>query len=540
MVGIAVGLMLCVPAAPVPAQPPVAAPKADRAKAQEFATLVYRTGENVAARFVTPAEMRDLAGGAIRGLYEECNLAVPDRVSQALRGAATARDLADVLTDVRLLLADQPALRGPRALFAAINGFRHATDPSCVLTNPRTNSFASIDMDFGIGIELEGVTSQAWMLYQVEYKTARGQYPPTGWMEGRPRPEDVSVPVGVPWRIRRVVPDSPAQKAGLKPGDAITHFNGTAIAADTTAALFAQLAFPAQMFDPQTGLPKPVDRTLTLRRDGGKPFTVSVSSTPYTPTSAFGVIRTAEDKWDCMLDRTHKIGYIRLSTTEMGVDEKVAEMLAELDRRGCRGLILDLRWCGGGYIDPGLKVAGMLLPEGAVLAHMKYRNTPTANNDRIRRNDFTDVPTRYTRLPVAALIGPDGSGGELMASALRDNDRCVLIGQRTPGRGAIQNRIENVFGGLSFRITVGESFRASGKPRQRKPDSGPLDDWGVKPDEGLEVPVTRDKLAELRKWADLHSLRPAGSNEALDFDDPNDDPHRLKALDYLRKKLDKK
>jgi C-terminal processing protease CtpA/Prc len=128
----------------------------------------------------------------------------------------------------------------------------------------------------------------------------------------------------------------------------------------------------------------------------------------------------------------------------------------------------------------------------------------------------------------------------LIASALRDNDRCVLLGQRTAGRATIQNIVDGGFGGLSFKVTVGESFRPNGKPRQRKPDSGPHDDWGLKPDEGLEVPVTRDKMAEMRKWAELHSLRPAGSNEALDFDDPADDPHRLKALDYLRKKLDKK
>jgi S1-C subfamily serine protease len=65
------------------------------------------------------------------------------------------------------------------------------------------------------------------MLYQVEYRTERGQYPSAGWLEKVPALTDVAPPVGVPWRVRRVVPESPAQKAGIKPGDAITHFNGT-------------------------------------------------------------------------------------------------------------------------------------------------------------------------------------------------------------------------------------------------------------------------------------------------------------------------
>ena len=541
MVGMAaVGLMLVAPAAPVPAQPPVPAPKADRFKAQEFARIVYTTGEAVAGRYAQSLEMKDLIDGAVRGLYEECGRTVPDRVHRAVRGTTGATELVDVLTDVRLLLANQPALRGPRALYAAINGFKHATDPNSQLVSPRANTFASIDMDFGIGIELDGVSAAGWMLYQVEYKTALGHYQPAGWLDPRPRPEDVTAPAGVPWRIKRVIPESPAQKAGLKPDDVITHFNGAELTADNANKLFAEFAFPAQMFDPTTGLPKPPDRGLTLRRAGGKPFTVNVRGRPYTPASAFGVVRTAEDKWDCVLDRQYKIGYIRLGAIETSLDERVAEMLADLEKKNCRALILDLRWCPGGYIDPGVRIAGMFLPENVILAQMKYRNPTEPGNERDLRNTFTDI-TRYTKYPIVVLVGNETTGGgELIASALRDNDRCVLMGQRTVGKAAIQNIVEGGFGGLSFKVTIGESFRPNGKPRLRKPNSGPNDEWGVKPDEGLEVPVTLDKSVELRKWAELHSLRPADSNEALDFDDPDKDPYRVKALDYLRKKLGKK
>jgi C-terminal processing protease CtpA/Prc len=139
-----------------------------------------------------------------------------------------------------------------------------------------------------------------------------------------------------------------------------------------------------------------------------------------------------------------------------------------------------------------------------------------------------------------ALVGNETiGGGELIAAALRDNDRCVLMGQRTAGRASIQNIVDGGFGGLQFKVTTGESFRPNGKPRHRKPDSGPNDEWGLRPDAGLEVPVTKDKSAELRRWADLHALRPADSDEALDFDDPDKDPYRVMALDYLRKKIGK-
>jgi C-terminal processing protease CtpA/Prc len=534
----AFGLVLAAPAAPVPAQPPVPAPKAERWKAQEFARIVYQAGDQVAQRYYKDVSMKDLVAAAVRGMYEECNLTVPDRVEQAVRNAASATELVEALADVRLLLANQAALRGPRALFAAINGFKYATDPACQLVAPRANTFASAEMDFGVGIELEGVSGKPWMLYQVEYRTERGQYPSTGWLEKVPALADVAPPVGVPWRVRRVVPESPAQKAGVRPGDIITHFNGTEITGGSINKLFLQFAFPAQMIDPQTGLPIPPDRTLTFRRGSGKPFSVSLKGTRYTPMSAFGVIRSAEDKWDCMLDRKSKIGYIRIGAIETNLDEKVGEMLAELQRRGCRAMILDLRWCPGGYVDPGVKIAGMFLPNNAVIAQMKYRHPNQPGNRPDLRNNFG--VSKYTAWPLVVLVGQETTGGgELIAAALRDNDRCVLMGQRTVGRASIQNIVDGGFGGLQFKVTIGESFRPNGKPRQRHPDSGPNDEWGLRPDEGLEVPVTLDKSKELRRWAELQALRPFGSDEALDFDDPDKDPYRVKALHYLRKKLSK-
>ena len=112
-----------------------------------------------------------------------------------------------------------------------------------------------------------------------------------------------------------------------------------------------------------------------------------------------------------------------------------------------------------------------------------------------------------------------------------------MIGQSTFGRATIQNSLPVEFGNLQYRITVGTSLRPNGKNRQRTPDSQPTDDWGIRPDEGLEVPITADKSAELRRQADLHGLRPADSREALPFDDPAEDPFRLEALKYLRLKL---
>jgi carboxyl-terminal processing protease len=236
-----------------------------------------------------------------------------------------------------------------------------------------------------------------------------------------------------------------------------------------------------------------------------------------------------------MLDRQSKIGYIRLGAIETELETRVGEMMADLAKKGCRALILDLRWCPGGYVQPGTQIAGMFLPDGSVISKMAFANSASG-----RGGDLMAPPGggQYAKLPLVLLVGNETTGGgELIASALRDNDRCVVIGQRTFGRATIQNVIDAGFAGLQYRITVGTSLRPNGKNRHRSAESQPTDDWGVRPDEGLEVPVTVDKSTELRRQAELHGLRPAGSREALPFDDHAGDPYRLEALKYLRAKL---
>lgn len=561
MVGLAgVGLLLLTPAAPVPAPAPRPASTAiDRTQAAQFAQMVYHTALQVVSQYGNwPADPDDdnrtafsrvkkLLAGSIRGLYEEAGVPVPDGVIKATLGAETTPEAITHLADARVTLGNTPALAGPRSLFAAINGFRHATDPYCVLAGSGVNRAISFELDFDVGVELDGATGQRLNVYRVERGVAAGQFPATGMFGPLPKLEDVPAPANYPWRVKKVIPGSPAQRAGVKPGDVVTHVNDTEISPENANRQFGLLAFPARGFDPMTGRPVPLRRTFKLRR-AGEPVAIALETQDYAPETVFGVMRTAPDRWDCMLDRDYKIGYIRVGPVETGTDLRVGAMLDDLTRQGCRGLILDLRWCPGGYVDPGTKLAGYFTRPNDLIAEVRSSQPATPNGAFGAGPTAYHAPSapnggKFRGLPVLILVGSETTGGgELIAAALQDNDdrdnpKVAVMGQRTVGRAAIQYPIDAGFGGMQFKVTRGETLRPNGKSRGRRPDSKPTDEWGIRPDPGLEVPVTADLSRQLRQWADEHALRPADSNAALPFDDPLKDPYRTAALAYLRKKL---
>jgi carboxyl-terminal processing protease len=411
MNGIVVFTLLLAPGAPVPAAPPgtPAGAPVERFQADNFARTVFQLAVMTEDTYAKKVSKGELIGAAIRGLYEEVGREVPDDVKAAVERANNTPELIDVLAAARVALRSDPKLSGAKSLFAAINGFKYATDTSCGLASPRVNTFASVDQDFGVGLELEGVVGLRWTLYQVEHGVASGRFAAVGWFGAVPRADEIPNPAAFPWRVHRVIPGSPAQHAGVKPGDIITHLNGTEITPDNANRLFPSFATPSQVFDQRTGMPMPQDRNITFRRGESKPFTAKMTTGTYTPESAFGVMRLPEDKWDCLLDRKYKIGYIRLSSIETGLDSKFADMMADLTRQGCRALILDLRWCPGGYVDPGTRIAGMFLKDGSMIAQMDYRNPQRAGTAREIRTP--PGGGKYPDLPLVMLVGHETTGG---------------------------------------------------------------------------------------------------------------------------------
>jgi carboxyl-terminal processing protease len=198
-----------------------------------------------------------------------------------------------------------------------------------------------------------------------------------------------------------------------------------------------------------------------------------------------------------------------------------------------RGLILDLRWCPGGKMIEAVNIAEMFVGNARALTVVA-----TVKNRDGRINEYSTSHERKFDVPLVVLLNGETSGGaELIAAALQDHGRARVVGQRTRGKGSVQSPLPVPAANLYFKLTTGTFQRPSGKNMHRFPDSKPTDDWGVRPDRGLESRVSPDLAKRLKEWWLLQTLRPGSSTEILPLDDPTSDPQRQDALAALEKVL---
>jgi carboxyl-terminal processing protease len=411
----------------------------------------------------------------------------------------------------------------------AANGFARVTDPYSGLIWRPANSIVVSEAEFGLGFEIEGATGPGWVAYILESARNRGE-------PARP-------PAAAPWRVHRVIPGSSAAMAGLRPGDRITHFDGERITTGRNPTLFRRLASVGVPFLRDLAEPVDVSKPVRLRVDRSRTaelLDISISRAGYVPESVFGVTRQLDGAWDYMLDREAKIGYIRLGAieSEAATTAVFAQALADLDRDGAEALILDLRWCPGGYVVPIAQIVGAFVPHGKTVATLQGRVREPGMPDTYVTQPLPGA-AGWSRLPLAVLVNSETTGGgEMIAAALQDHGRAVVIGQRTFGKANIMKLLDTSLpGGIGYRVSTGLTLRPNGKGRHRFPESKLTDEWGVRPDRGFEVPLTPDVSARLRTQAELHAIRPPGSDEAVAFDDPLADPQRVVALRLLKVKI---
>src|SRR5262249_39631027 len=153
---------------------------------------------------------------------------------------------------------------------------------------------------------------------------------------------------------------------------------------------------------------------------------VRVERREFQPETVLGVRRRPDNSWYYFLDAERKVAHVRLATLGQGTAAELQQMLSQLQAEGMRGLLLDLRWCPGGYLTPSLDVTRLFLGE-CVVATVRSR---TSGEQAARsRAGVEEGEKKFLDMPVVVLVNGETSGGaELIAAALQDNQRAVVCG----------------------------------------------------------------------------------------------------------------
>jgi len=255
--------------------------------------------------------------------------------------------------------------------------------------------------------------------------------------------------------IARPLPGSPALKADLRVGDIVLQVDGQSLEGKTIMEAISLIRGP-----------RGTAVVLLIQREGvAEPFEVSV----------------VREKIDLPIVDTKildgDIAYLSLSEFNAVSRDRVHTALGELLRENPRGLILDLRGNPGGYLQMAIDVASEFLPQGTVILNEEERGKPL-KQDRVTRSGIaTDIPL------VVLVNGGSASAAEIVAGAIQENGRGILVGEPTYGKGSVQNthRLQD---GSSLRVTIARWNLPSGKN---------LDGNGIQPD--IEVPLTSDDVA---------------------------------------------
>jgi carboxyl-terminal processing protease len=268
-------------------------------------------------------------------------------------------------------------------------------------------------------------------------------------------------------RIEKVYPDSPAEKAGLRVGDVITHANGR------------KLAGLAE--EPATALIKgPEGTPVTLRIRRGKRTStkrltrrrIHISAVESRIASAGGT----------------RVAYVALST--FGPQTAHVEMGAAIrraKRRDAKGIVFDLRGNTGGLVSEAQIIASMFIAKGPIVT-TRGRAVPERTLDALGQPIAGTLPT------VVLVDGGSASASEIVAGALQDTKRATLVGVKTFGKGVFQEILPLDNGG-ALDITVGQYFLPSGRNiggvgtkrgAGLKPDVRAQDDPDTKRDEALD------------------------------------------------------
>lgn len=246
--------------------------------------------------------------------------------------------------------------------------------------------------------------------------------------------------------INSIVKGGPSEKIGLMPGDQIITVDGAPFVGKKVTNESAMSKLKGK---------KGSEVKLGIKRFGQKgllSFTVTRGEIPVTSVNAAYMI-------------DDNIGYVYISKFGRTTHVELLNALAVLNHKGCEGLIIDLRGNTGGFMEAAIRMINEFLPQGKLIVYTQGRKYA-------RTEEFATGTGSCQKMPIVVLVDEgSASASEIFAGAIQDNDRGMIIGRRSFGKGLVQQPIE-FSDGSAIRLTIARYYTPSGRCIQRPYTSG--------------------------------------------------------------------
>ncbi|MDY3551274.1 S41 family peptidase [Gemmata sp. JC717] len=493
--------------------------KLDSDAAAEFTRKVLPAIYKLSAEYIKPMTRGELTALAVKGLFTEADEPVPADIADTIKTPEKIGDERgkELLTEARLRLGKREDLDGAKGADVTIRALVGA------LHDPYAGYF----------------TKEEWLRTQGQLF---GRFPGVGIIIRREAVRDGLLVV-------TPIKGSPAFRAGIQAGDLITEIRlevdkeGKPLPADAKKVHSTKGLKTDDAVNLITGAPDTPVSLVVSREGESEPKVYRITRNYVMVETVHGVKRDEKNDWGYYLDEKNKIGYLHLSqfitvSNELGTPADVRRAVAALKRTGLNGLVIDVRNNPGGSLKAVIDICEQFVGKEAIVT-TKERGGAGATFT------YSGRSAGDRSFPIVVLInGNSASASEILAACLQDHSRATIMGERTYGKGSVQHVEEYDATGGRVKYTVARYYPPSGRnidkvAMEQSSELKARDEWGVKPDAGFELKMTREELADWFEYSRDLEVIPVPGKKAPTVD-PAKDKQLAKALEHLQGLVNRK